>query len=199
MLGWLKDGRRLGCCRPPKRCLLGGLRRQVARGKTHPLGDANTVVRVGTVEMRDLPLDDLNRHAVHGRSYVFEKLLLLQRRHQAEQVAGLAVIVISIAMTVTIHVAQIGARMPLLGVDEIGEFQAIADEEHRRVVADDVSIALLGIEAQCKAAHVALRIRSTRPPATVERRKKASVFLPTCESAAALVYLAMSLVTVSVP
>ena len=92
-----------GCRRPTKRRLLGGLRRQVARGKTHPLGDANTVVRVGTVEMRNLPLDDLNRHAVHGRSYVFEKLLLLQRRHQAEQVAGLAVIVISIAMIVAVH------------------------------------------------------------------------------------------------
>src|ERR1700745_352064 len=90
--------------RPTKRRLFSGLRREVARGNTHPLGNADTVVRVGTVEMRNLPLDYLNRHAVHGRSYVFEKLLLLRRRHQAEQVTGLAVIVIAIAMIVAVHV-----------------------------------------------------------------------------------------------
>ena len=57
--------------------------------------------------------------------------------------------------------AQVGLRMALLRVDEVGKFQRIADEEHRRVVADDVPIALLGVELQRKAAHVALGIRRT--------------------------------------
>ena len=43
----------------------------------------------------------------------------------------------------------------------VRKFQRIAHEEHRRVVADDVPIALLGVEAQRKAAHVALGIRRT--------------------------------------
>src|SRR5258708_34456339 len=48
--------------------------------------------------------------------------------------------------------------MPLLGVNEIGELIRIADEEHRRVVADEVPIALLGVELAGKAPHVALGI-----------------------------------------
>ncbi len=48
--------------------------------------------------------------------------------------------------------------MALLGVDEVGEFQRIAHEEDRRVVADDVPVAFLGVEAQREAAHVALGV-----------------------------------------
>ena len=51
--------------------------------------------------------------------------------------------------------------MPLLGVDKVGELQRVAHEEYRRIVADHVPIAFLGIEAQRKAAHVALGIGST--------------------------------------
>jgi hypothetical protein len=46
----------------------------------------------------------------------------------------------------------------LLSVDEVREFVGIAHEEHRRVVADQMPIAFLGIEFQCEAAHVALGI-----------------------------------------
>jgi len=46
----------------------------------------------------------------------------------------------------------------LLGVDEIGKFERIAHEEYRRVVADDVPVALFGIEAQREPAHVALGV-----------------------------------------
>src|SRR5271168_4899029 len=46
-------------------------------------------------------------------------------------------------------------------MDEVGEFQGIADEEYRGVVADNVPIAFLGIEAQRETAHVALGIRGT--------------------------------------
>jgi hypothetical protein len=38
--------------------------------------------------------------------------------------------------------AQVGPRVALLGVDEVGKFQGIPHEEHRRVVADDVPVSL---------------------------------------------------------
>ena len=47
----------------------------------------------------------------------------------------------------------------LIGVVEVREAQRIAEEEHRRVVADDVPIAFLGVERHRGAAYVALGIR----------------------------------------
>ena len=41
------------------------------------------------------------------------------------------------------------------GVDQIGEFDRVLDEEHRDVVADEVPVALLGVELDREAAHVA--------------------------------------------
>ena len=58
-----------------------------------------------------------------------------------------------------VQVAQVGLRVALLGVDELGELVGVADEEHRGVVAHHVPVALLGVELQGKAAHVALRVR----------------------------------------
>ncbi len=55
--------------------------------------------------------------------------------------------------------AQVGPGMALLGVDEVGEFQRVADEEHRGVVADQVPVAFLGVELDREAAHVAFGIR----------------------------------------
>ena len=54
--------------------------------------------------------------------------------------------------------AQVGARMTLLGMDEIGEFIGIADEKHRGIIADKVPIAFLGVEFERKAAHVAFGV-----------------------------------------
>ena len=65
--------------------------------------------------------------------------------------------------------AQIGLRVAFLRVDEVGELHGIADEEHRRVVADHVPVPVLGVEAQGEAAHVALRIR--RAALTGDRRE----------------------------
>ena len=50
--------------------------------------------------------------------------------------------------------AQMGARVTLLGVDEVGELQRITDEEDGGVVADEVPVALVGIELDRKATHV---------------------------------------------
>lgn len=58
-----------------------------------------------------------------------------------------------------VHVAQVGLRMALLGVDELGELVGVAHEEHRGVVAHQVPVALLGVELQRKAPHVPFRIR----------------------------------------
>ncbi len=54
--------------------------------------------------------------------------------------------------------AQVGARVALHGVVEVGELQRVAEEEHRRVVADEVPVALLGVELHREAADVALGV-----------------------------------------
>ena len=54
--------------------------------------------------------------------------------------------------------AQVGARMALLRVDEVGELERIADEEDRRVVAHQIPVALVGVELHGKAAHVTLGV-----------------------------------------
>ena len=47
----------------------------------------------------------------------------------------------------------------LRGVDQIGKLYRVLNEEYRDVVADDVPVALLGIELDGEAAHVARKIR----------------------------------------
>src|SRR5699024_5697350 len=66
------------------------------------------------------------------------------------------------APEVPLHVvvAQAGAGHPLLGVDEVRELDAIADEEHRRVVTDEVVVALGGVELDREAARVAPGVRA---------------------------------------
>src|SRR5690606_27589947 len=65
---------------------------------------------------------------------------------------------------VVVGAAHVGARIALDCVVEVGKLQRVAEEEHRRVVADHVPVALLGVELQSKTADVALRIR--RAPLT---------------------------------
>ena len=52
-------------------------------------------------------------------------------------------------------VAQTIVGAPLLAADEILEFDRIADKEDRRVVADHVEIALLGVEFDAETARIA--------------------------------------------
>jgi hypothetical protein len=59
-------------------------------------------------------------------------------------------------------------RVALDGVIQVRKAQRVAEKEHRRIVADDVPIALLGIELEGGAADVAFRIGAPRSPATVE-------------------------------
>ena len=57
----------------------------------------------------------------------------------------------------------------LHGVDKIGKFDGVLDEEHRNVVADEIPVSLLGVELHGKAADVARRIDGSR--ATGNRRE----------------------------
>ena len=49
-------------------------------------------------------------------------------------------------------------RLHLHGVDEVGELDGVLDEEDRDVVADEIEVALLGVELDREAAHVARRV-----------------------------------------
>ncbi len=57
-------------------------------------------------------------------------------------------------------VAQPVVRAALLRPDEVLEFHRVLDEEHRRVVAHQVVVALLGVELQREAAGVAPGVRA---------------------------------------
>jgi hypothetical protein len=59
---------------------------------------------------------------------------------------------------VVVCAAHAGSRIAFDGVVEIGEPQRVAEEKHRRVVADDVPVAFLSIELQREAADVALGV-----------------------------------------
>ena len=53
---------------------------------------------------------------------------------------------------------QVGLRIALLRVHEVRKLDRILDEEHRCVVADEVPVAFLGVEADGEAARIALGI-----------------------------------------
>merc|ERR1719234_2661959 len=59
-----------------------------------------------------------------------------------------------------VGVLEVGNRVPLLGVDEVGEEYGVPDEEDGGVVAHDVPVPLLGVE---------LHSKSTRVPGSVSR------------------------------
>jgi hypothetical protein len=59
---------------------------------------------------------------------------------------------------IVVGAAHAGSRVALDRMVEVGEFQGIADEEDRRVVADEIPIAFLGVELHRKAANVTLGI-----------------------------------------
>ena len=81
---------------------------------------------------------------------------------------------------------------------EVGELQRVAEEEDRRVVADDVPVALLGVELHREATDVALGVG--RATLTGDGREAGEhLGLPTSEKILALVYRVMSFVTVKVP
>ena len=59
---------------------------------------------------------------------------------------------------VVLGAAHVGARVALDRVVEVGELQRVAQEEHRRIVADHVPVAFLGVELDGETADVSLGI-----------------------------------------
>ena len=53
---------------------------------------------------------------------------------------------------------EAAVRLLLGGVDQVRELDRVLNEEDRDVVADDVPVALLGVELHGKAAHVAREV-----------------------------------------
>jgi hypothetical protein len=58
-----------------------------------------------------------------------------------------------------VRLRRAGVRVALLGVDEVRELDGVLDEEHRGVFADEVIVALLGVELHREAARVADGVR----------------------------------------
>jgi hypothetical protein len=75
-------------------------------------------------------------------------------------------------------VAQVVIGAPLLGPDEVLEFHRVTHEEDRGVVADDVQVALAGVEPQHEPARSRQVSGLPRSPATVENRISVSVLAP---------------------
>lgn len=61
---------------------------------------------------------------------------------------------------VALRAAQVGARIALDGVVEVGELERIAQEKHRRVVAHEIPVALLGVKLHGKTTDIAFGIGS---------------------------------------
>src|ERR1700687_5465745 len=86
--------------RPTKRAGLLRSDRQGLEIDAQRLSDAGAVCGIGPVTVDDLPRDDLDRHALHRRLVVLEELVLLVGRHQPEQLSGLTIVVVAVAMIV---------------------------------------------------------------------------------------------------
>ena len=82
---------------------------------------------------------------------------------------------------------------------QIGEFQRIAQEEHRCIVADQIPVAFLGVELQCKTTNIALGVGRTALAGHGGEASEQLGFLANFEKILARVYWVMSWVTVKVP
>ena len=130
---------------------LGGL---IIRQEVPALASLKVVLNPETLPFSVNPLIGVRTEAVH----MTEVLRNTTVTHQvSDLVSGLRRG--SPEIPLHIGIAQARIRQALLRVDEVRELNAIADEEHRRVVAHDVEVALFGVELQRKTAHVTPAIR----------------------------------------
>ena len=60
---------------------------------------------------------------------------------------------------IILSAAHIGPRIALDRMVQIRKLQRIAQEKHRRVIADQIPIAFVSVELHRKAADIALRVR----------------------------------------
>ena len=59
-------------------------------------------------------------------------------------------------------IAEIRGRVPFYGMDEVGEFDGVLDEENRDVVADQVPVALFSVKLDGKPAYITRGVYRTR-------------------------------------
>src|SRR5437764_3093247 len=131
------------------------------------------------VHMAEAPRDAAVRHR--------DRHLVQRFQHQCPEIP------------VSVGAAHPGARVALDRVVEIGKAQRIAVEEDRRIVADQVPVAFLGVELQCSAADVTLGIGGTPFAGDHRERANMGVCLPISEKIFAFVKRVMSYITVKVP
>lgn len=60
-----------------------------------------------------------------------------------------------------VWVLQVGLRIPLLGVDEVGESHGISDEEDGGVVTSHVPVTFLGVELDGESSGITFRVSRT--------------------------------------
>jgi len=90
-------------------------------------------------------------------------------------------------------VTSVRFRIALLRVNKNLRISGVAYEEHRRVVAGHVPIALFRVKLQREPTRVALGVRRSLLPPTVRNRMNVGVFFPTALNSFAVVYLVISL------
>ena len=87
-------------------------------------------------------------------------------------------------------ILPVGDRIGLERVNHVRELDRVADEEDRQVVADQIPVAVLGVELDGESARVAQRLGRVPPWMTVEKRTKTGVRLPFSWKSFARVYVA---------
>jgi hypothetical protein len=60
-----------------------------------------------------------------------------------------------------VGILQVGLRVSLLGVDEVGELARVTDEEHRGVIAYHVPIPFFSVEFYRESTGVTFGVRAT--------------------------------------
>ena len=73
-----------------------------------------------------------------------------------------------------------GSRVRLLlrGMDQVGEFDGVLNEEHRNIVSDDVPVAFFCVDFHREAAHVARQIGRPLVAGHGRRNARTPVFFP---------------------
>jgi hypothetical protein len=89
---------------------------------------------------------------------------------------------------VVLRTPHVRPWIPLDGVVQVGEFEGIPEKEDGSVVPDQVPVPFFRVELDRKTLISRSASAAPRSPATVEKRMKRSVVLPTSENMFAFVY-----------
>ena len=85
-----------------------------------------------------------------ARSDMIHIIMCIDSGHQRDEVPEVVV--------GGLRLRETPVRLRLGGVDEVGKLDGVLNEEHRDVVADEIPVALLGVELHGEAADVARQI-----------------------------------------